>query len=97
VQAQPSDRTAMIDLEAVQAKRAAPQDDMISFLTQVHYEALDRKLTDAEIDGIVYAMIIGGLETTQYALVEQAQLICERPGLFGTLKADRPLIRSFIE
>jgi cytochrome P450 len=83
--------------DQVQAKRAAPQDDMISFLTQVHYEALDRKLTDAEIDGIVYAMIIGGLETTQYALVEQAQLICERPGLFGTLKADRPLIRSFIE
>jgi cytochrome P450 len=83
--------------DQVQAKRAAPQDDMISFLTQVHYEALDRKLTDAEIDGIVYAMIIGGLETTQYALVEQAQLICERPGLFGTLKADRALIRSFIE
>ncbi len=83
--------------DQVRAKREAPQDDMISFLTQVHYEALDRKLTDAEIDGIVYAMIIGGLETTQYALVEQAQLICERPGLFDTLKADRALIRSFIE
>jgi cytochrome P450 len=83
--------------DQVRAKRAAPQDDMISFLTQVHYEALDRKLTDPEIDGIVYAMIIGGLETTQYALVEQAQLICERPGLFDTLKADRSLIRSFIE
>ncbi len=83
--------------DQVRAKRAQPQDDMISFLTQVHYEALDRKLTDAEIDGIVYAMIIGGLETTQYALVEQAQLICERPGLFAALKADRALIRSFIE
>ncbi|WP_295529622.1 cytochrome P450 [Novosphingobium sp. Chol11] len=83
--------------DQVRTKRAQPQDDMISFLTQVHYEALDRKLTDAEIDGIVYAMIIGGLETTQYALVEQAQLICERPGLFGTLKTDRAAIRSFIE
>jgi len=83
--------------DQVRTKRAQPQDDMISFLTQVHYEALDRKLTDAEIDGIVYAMIIGGLETTQYALVEQAQLICERPGLFDTLKADRAAIRSFIE
>jgi len=83
--------------DQVRAKRAQPQDDMISFLTQVHYEALDRKLTDSEIDGVVYAMIIGGLETTQYALVEQAQLICERPGLFDALKADRSLIRSFIE
>ncbi len=78
-------------------KRASPQDDMISFLTQVRYKALDRKLTDDEINGIVYAMLIGGLETTQYALAEQAQLICERPGLFQKLKQDRSLIRTFIE
>ena len=78
-------------------KRASPQDDMVSFLTQVHYQALDRKLTDDEINGVVYAMVIGGLETTQYAICEQAQLICERPGLFQKLKADRSLIRGFIE
>jgi cytochrome P450 len=82
---------------AVRAKRARPQDDMISFLTQAHYQALDRKLTDEEIDGIVYAMVIGGLETTQYALAEQAQLLCETPGLFEQLKADRDLIRPFTE
>lgn len=78
-------------------KRANPQDDMISFLTQVRYKALDRKLADEEINGIVYAMLIGGLETTQYALAEQAQLICERPGLLQKLKQDRSLIRTFIE
>jgi cytochrome P450 len=83
--------------EQVREKRARPRDDMISFLTQVHYQALDRKLSDDEINGIVYAMVIGGLETTQYALAEQAQLICETPGLFGKLKADRDLIRPFIE
>jgi cytochrome P450 len=82
---------------AVRAKRVRPQDDMISFLTQVHYQALDRKLTDEEIDGIVYAMVIGGLETTQYALAEQAQLICETPGLFERLKSDRELVRPFTE
>ena len=81
----------------VRRRRANPGEDMISYLTQVHYEALDRKLTDEEIDGIVYAMVIGGLETTQYALVEQAQLLIERPGLFGQIKADRSLIRAFIE
>jgi cytochrome P450 len=83
--------------EQVCEKRARPCEDMISFLTQVHYQALDRKLSDDEINGIVYAMVIGGLETTQYALAEQAQLICETPGLFERLKADRDLIRSFIE
>ncbi len=83
--------------DQVQRKRAEPADDMISFLCEVTYDALDRKLTDMEINGIVYAMVIGGLETTQYALEEQAQLICEQPGLFETLKVDRSLIRTFIE
>ncbi len=82
---------------AVREKRLRPRDDMISFLTQVHYQALDRKLSDDEINGIVYAMVIGGLETTQYALAEQAQLLCETPGLFAELKQDRELVRPFTE
>jgi cytochrome P450 len=83
--------------EVVKAKRRRPADDMISFLTQVNYSALNRKLTDLEINGIVYAMVLGGLETTQYALEQQAQLICDRPGLFDALKADSSLLRIFIE
>jgi cytochrome P450 len=83
--------------EHVRAKRLDPQDDMVSFLCGVHYEALDRKLTDIEIAGIVHAMIIGGLETTQYALEEQAQLLCEHPGTFETLRHDRGKVRTFTE
>ncbi|MFZ8967649.1 MAG: cytochrome P450 [Ilumatobacteraceae bacterium] len=81
----------------VTAKRRDPQDDMVSFLCGVHYEALDRPLTDLEIAGIVHAMIIGGLETTQYALEEQAQLMCEHPGLFDGLRTDRSRLRNFVE
>jgi cytochrome P450 len=83
--------------EHVRAKRLDPQNDMVSFLCEVHYEALDRKLTDLEIAGIVHAMIIGGLETTQYALEEQAQLLCERPGMFEQLRHDRAKVRTFTE
>jgi cytochrome P450 len=83
--------------EHVRAKRLDPQDDMVSFLCNVHYEALDRKLTDLEIAGIVHAMILGGLETTQYALEEQAQLLCETPGLFEQLRNDRTKVRAFTE
>ena len=83
--------------EHVRAKRLDPQDDMVSFLCEVHYEALDRKLTDLEIAGIVHAMIIGGLETTQYALEEQAQLLCEHPGMFEQLRHDRAKVRAFTE
>lgn len=83
--------------EHVRAKRQNPLDDMVSFLCGVHYEALERKLTDLEIAGIVHAMIIGALETTQYALEEQAQLLCEIPGLFEVLRADRSRIKAFTE
>ena len=83
--------------EQTREKRANPQDDMVSFLTQVEYAALGRKLTDDEINGVVYAMVIGGLETTQYAIAEQAQLLCEHPGMFGHLRGDRAAIRTFIE
>ncbi|RCL46786.1 MAG: cytochrome P450 [Halieaceae bacterium] len=83
--------------DIVRAKRQSPADDMISFLTQVTYGALNRKLTDLEINGIVYAMVLGGLETTQYALEQQAQLFCDRPGLFEAVQADPSLLRTFIE
>ena len=83
--------------ETVLRKRRQPEDDMISWLCQVEYEALGRKLTDMEVNGIVYAMVIGGLETTQYALEEQAQLLCENPHFLAKLKSDRSLIRGFTE
>ncbi|MCP5181828.1 MAG: cytochrome P450 [Pseudomonadales bacterium] len=81
----------------VKEKRANPKDDMISWLCQVEYQALGRKLTDLEVNGVVYAMLIGGLETTQYALEEQAQLLCENPQYFQQLKANRDLVRPFTE
>ena len=83
--------------EQVAEKRRNPKDDMISFLTEVTYTPIGRGLTDPEINGIVYNMVIGGLETTQYAIAEQAQLLCEDPALFATLKADRSKITRFTE
>ena len=81
----------------VQEKRRSPGDDMISWLCEVEYQALGRKLTDMEVNGVVYAMVIGGLETTQYALEEQAQILCEQPELFERIRNDRSLVRTFIE
>jgi cytochrome P450 len=78
-------------------KRQHPADDMISWLCEVTYPALDRKLTDIEIIGIVYAMHLGGLETTQYAIAEQAQILCRFPHLLDELRADRSKIRFFVE
>jgi len=78
-------------------KRRKPQEDMISFLTEVEYSPLRRRLTDNEINGIVYAMVIGGLETTQYALAEQVQLVIEHEDVWPRLQGDRSLVRAFCE
>ncbi|MGV0035432.1 MAG: cytochrome P450 [Candidatus Azotimanducaceae bacterium WSBS_2022_MAG_OTU7] len=68
-----------------------------TFFTNVTLLSLRQEVTDLEVNGIVHAMIIGGLETTQYALEEQAQLICEHEGLFERLKNNRDLVRQFTE
>jgi len=81
----------------IAARRSAPEEDMITFLTTVEYSPLNRKLTDAEINGIVYAMVIGGLETTQYALAEQAQLVIENHAVWQALKEDKRKVRAFTE
>ena len=81
----------------IAARRSAPEEDMITFLTTVEYSPLNRKLTDAEINGIVYAMVIGGLETTQYALAEQVQLVIENHAVWQALKADKRKVRAFTE
>ncbi len=83
--------------DLIRDKRKTPGEDMISFLTQVEYSPLQRKLKDLEINGIVYAMVIGGLETTQYALAEQVQLLIEREGVWDELKVDREKVRAFTE
>ena len=56
---------------------------MVSFLCGVRYDALGRELTDIEIAGHrPRHESLGGLETTQYALEEQAQLLCEHPAVY---------------
>lgn len=97
IQAKGLEGFAQFLAEQVASKRANPQDDMISDLTQIHYKALDRKLTDEEVYGIVYFMVLGGLETTQYALEEQAQLLCDDPELLKTLHSNPGKIRAFTE
>ncbi len=81
--------------EQVTRKRSEPGDDMTTFLTQVDYYG--RKLTDTEVIGVIFGMHIGGLETTQYALAAEAQILCEQPELFAQLKADRSKLRFFVE
>ena len=83
--------------EQVTRKRKDPQDDMTSFLTQVTYKAMNRKLTDNEVIGVLFGMHIGGLETTQYAIAAEAELLAQDPALWQELKANPSKVRFFAE
>ena len=81
--------------DQVTDKRNNPGDDMTSFLTQVEY--MGRKLTDSEVIGVCFGMHIGGLETTQYAIAAEGEILAQQPDLWNEIKDDRSRIRFFVE
>ena len=83
--------------EQIDHKRRHPEDDMVSFLTQVQYGDEKRPLSHGEIASVAYGMNIGGNETTQYALTAEAHLLAEQPQLAEELRADRSKVKVFVE
>ena len=56
---------------------------MIIFLDwMLHMSPLIENLLIMKLVGVAYAMIIGGLETTQYAIAHQAQMLVDDPELY---------------
>ena len=81
--------------EQIEEKRRNPQEDMITFLTQVEFQG--KPLSDGDIISVVSGMHIGGNETTQYALTSEAMLLAQRPEIVEELRADRSKVRFFVE
>jgi cytochrome P450 len=85
--------------ELTQQRRADPQDDMISRLTQVDVEREDgvAKLTDAEIAG--FALMLGGAgaETVTKLIGNAAVTFADNPDQWQTLRADRSKIPAAFE
>ena len=87
--------------ETMQRKRKKPQDDIITRLIQIEVEDAElgekRPLTDTEIIGIVDHLLIGGNETTAFALSNGLWLLFRNPAVYAELKADRSKIKGFVE
>ena len=81
--------------DQIDQKRKSPQNDMVSWLTQVEFDG--RKLSDGEIISIAVLMHIGGNETTQYALTSEGLLLAQNPEIVDELRADRGKVRFFVE
>lgn len=87
--------------EAMQRKRKNPQDDIITRLTKIEVEDVDlgkkRPLTDTEIIGITDHLLIGGNETTAFAISNGLWLLFRNPEMYRELEADRSKIKGFVE
>jgi cytochrome P450 len=89
----------MFYFDLVQQRRAEPQDDMISRLTQVDVDHADgvAKLNDIEIAG--FALMLGGAgaETVVKLIGNAAVIFAEHPFAWRRLRADRSKIPFAVE
>ena len=86
--------------ELVQKRRAEPQDDMISQLTQVEVEREDggvAKLTDIEITGFLSLLGGAGAETVTKLVASALVIFSERRDQWRMLQEDRSLIPAAFE
>ena len=87
--------------DAMQHKRKQPGDDILSHLLQVEMKDADtgerRKLTDTEIIGITDHLLIGGNETTAFAIANGLWLLFRHPEMEAALRADPAKIKNFVE
>jgi cytochrome P450 len=87
--------------ETMKEKRRKPKDDIISHLTQARIDDVDtgetRPLTDQEIIGVTDHLLIGGNETTTFALSNGLYLLFQFPEVYRRLSADRGKVKQFVE
>lgn len=87
--------------DAIRDKRRAPKDDIITHLTQVELFDVEidrhRPLTDTEIIGIADHLLIGGNETTAFAIANGLWLLFRNPTTYQALQTDPTRIRNWVE
>jgi cytochrome P450 len=94
---------AEVELEAqhhlaaeFERRRAEPTDDLISALVHSHGDD-EEPLTIEELQDLMHQLVTGGFETTTAALGTAMWLLLRYPDQMALLRADRSLLRNFIE
>jgi cytochrome P450 len=85
----------------MQEKRRNPKDDIVSHLVAAEYDDPEtgekRRLRDEEIIGITDHLLIGGNETTTFALSNGLWLLFRFPKVYARITADHDKIKAFVE
>ncbi|MEV0444353.1 cytochrome P450 [Streptomyces spectabilis] len=93
--------TVFVELAAylddlIEAKRAAPGDDLLSALIRTRAEDGDR-LSHEELRGMAYLLLIAGHETTVHLITNTVHALLTRPAQLAALRADPSLLDGAIE
>ena len=80
-----------------EARRAEPQDDLISKLVHAHTVGEEEPLTMGELQDLMHQLVTGGFETTTAALGTGMWLLLRYPDQMDKLRADPSLQKNFIE
>jgi cytochrome P450 len=84
----------------VAARRASPQDDLISILVEAEVkddDGVTHRLTDAEIYSFSILLLTAGSGTTWKQMGITLAALLQRPEMLQAVREDRTLIRSAIE
>jgi cytochrome P450 len=93
-------RTTMEELtayleEAIEARRARPREDLLSELLQARVEG--EALTQQELLGFLFLLLVAGLETTVLLLGNAMRLLREHPAVLAQVRAAPERLTRFIE
>ncbi|MGI9327579.1 MAG: cytochrome P450 [Pseudomonadales bacterium] len=87
--------------DTMQDKRKNPKNDIISHLLSAEVEDVEtgkqRKLTDTEVIGITDHLLIGGNETTAFAIANGLWLLFRYPQVEQQLRSEPGRIKNFVE
>lgn len=81
--------------EMLEARRVAPQDDLLSDMTRLQAEGAD--LSDIELRINLIALLVGGNLTTTDLIGNAVRLFLLNPGELAKLRADPNLINAAVE
>jgi cytochrome P450 len=81
--------------EVLEQRRREPGEDMVSELLRARVDG--ESLTNAELMGFLFMLLVAGLETTANLLSNSARILATSPETLARLQAERSLIPGFIE
>jgi cytochrome P450 len=81
--------------EVIEQRRREPKDDLVSDLLRARVG--DEVLTEREVLGFLFLLLVAGLETTVYLLGHSIRTLMEFPEVLAALHADSSRVPRFVD